>query len=225
MTESIDVMPTILEWLGGDRPRACDGRSLVPLVEGSIPVDWRTELHYEYDFRDVHYSAPNSYLELPFDQASLCVVQDADYKYIHFAALPPLFFDLKADPNQFVNRANDPAYAERVLEYAQRALSWRLIHAEKTLTHYRSGPRGLQRREPDGTPVDLRLLPSSQNRKHGDDNESPQPSWRSWPCCRRCEHTCAAPLRAAPSYVSGLLTPNWFNTSSVRRRDRTRKRL
>ena len=26
-TESVDVMPTVLEWLGGEAPRACDGRS------------------------------------------------------------------------------------------------------------------------------------------------------------------------------------------------------
>lgn len=155
-TESVDVMPTILDWLGGEAPRACDGRSIVPLVHGHHPADWRTELHYEYDFRDVHYSTPDSYLELPFDQASLCVVQDADYKYVHFAALPPLFFDLKADPNQLVNRAGDPAYAERVLAYAQKALSWRLIHADKTLTHYRSSPMGLQRRAPSGAATELR---------------------------------------------------------------------
>jgi len=50
-TESVDVMPTILDWLGGKAPRACDGRSVMPLVHGERPADWRTELHYEYDFR------------------------------------------------------------------------------------------------------------------------------------------------------------------------------
>ena len=43
------------------------------------------------------------------DKCSLAVVQDEAFKYVHFAALPPLFFDLKADPHQFVNRAGDPA--------------------------------------------------------------------------------------------------------------------
>ena len=33
-TETIDTMPTILEWLGLDVPRQCDGRSLLPFCEG-----------------------------------------------------------------------------------------------------------------------------------------------------------------------------------------------
>ena len=36
-TESVDVMPTILEWLGGEIPRACDGQSLLPLLAGPAP--------------------------------------------------------------------------------------------------------------------------------------------------------------------------------------------
>ena len=33
-TESIDVMPTILDWLGGEIPRTCDGESLLPFLAG-----------------------------------------------------------------------------------------------------------------------------------------------------------------------------------------------
>ena len=44
---------------------------------------------------------------------------------------------------EFVNRADDPAYAKRVRDYAQRMLDWRLAFAERTLTHYRSSPGGL----------------------------------------------------------------------------------
>ncbi len=148
-TESIDVMPTILDWLGGEVPHACDGASLVPLVHGDKPTDWRTELHYEFDFRDIYYSMPEQDLGLGMDECSLCVVQDDAYKYVHFAALPPLFFDLKADPDQFHNLAEDPAHAERVRDYAQKALSWRLVHADRTLTHYRATPQGLDKRGSD----------------------------------------------------------------------------
>lgn len=146
-TESIDVMPTILQWLGGDIPPACDGRSLLPLVAGERPADWRTEMHYEYDYRDIFYSRPQDQLGVGMNESSLCVVQDEDYKYVHFAALPPLFFDLKDDPHEFVNRADDPAYAMRVRDYAQKALSWRLVHADRTLTRYRASPQGLHVQE------------------------------------------------------------------------------
>ena len=84
------------------------------------PADWRTEVHYEFDFRDLHYSKPESALGVPMDKCALAVVQDEDYKYVHFAALPPLFFDLRKDPGQFVNRADDPAYAARVRRLRRR---------------------------------------------------------------------------------------------------------
>ena len=147
-SESIDIMPTVLDWLGGVVPRACDGRTLVPFLRTGRPARWRTELHYEYDFRDVHYSSPEAELGLTMDECSLLVVQDERWKYVHFAALPPLLFDLAADTGQFRNLADDPGHAEIVAEYAQKALSWRMNHAERTLTHFRSSPRGLEVRDP-----------------------------------------------------------------------------
>ena len=143
-TETIDTMPTILEWLGLDVPRQCDGRSLLPFCEGPAPADWRTEVHYEFDFRDLYYTQPESSLGVPMDKCGLAVVQDEDFKYVHFAALPPLFFDLRKDPGQFVNCATDPAYAARMGEYAAKMLDWRLGFAERTLTGYRATPKGLE---------------------------------------------------------------------------------
>lgn len=145
-TETIDTMPTILDWLGLPLPRQCDGRSLLAFCEGLGPADWRQEVHYEFDFRDLFYTKPESGLRLAMDKCSLAVVQDHDFKYVHFAALPPLFFDLKNDPGQFVNRAGDPAYAARMGDYAAKMLDWRLGFAERTLTGYRATPRGLEMR-------------------------------------------------------------------------------
>ena len=152
-TESVDVMPTILEALGGSIPRACDGRSILPLLEGPAPHDWRDLLFYEYDFRDVHYSKPEGELGLAMDDSALCVVQDAKYKYVHFAALPPLYFDLQRDPHCFENLAEDPAHAVLVKEYAQKALSKRMRHAERTLTHFRATPQGLEERDDNAPPT------------------------------------------------------------------------
>jgi arylsulfatase A-like enzyme len=145
-SESIDLMPTMLEWLGGTPPRACDGRSLMPFLHGTTPADWRDALHYEFDFRNVFPNDHEEQLGLKMDDCTLSVLQDAAFKYVHFTALPPLLFDLKADPNQFRNVADDPAYAPIVKDYAQRALSWRMRHADRTLTHFRATPTGLEQR-------------------------------------------------------------------------------
>jgi arylsulfatase A-like enzyme len=145
-SESVDILPTIIDWLGGEIPRATDGASLLPLLTGTTPANWRDARTYEYDFRDIHYSKPETALGVPMDQCSLAVLQDGSGKYVHFAGMEPLFFDAASDPHQFTNRAADPAMAGRVKDYAQRLLSHRMTHAERTLTHYRATPQGLEQR-------------------------------------------------------------------------------
>ena len=69
----------------------------------------------------------------PWSECTLDVIRDRRWKYVHMAGLAPLLFDLEADPDQFVDRPTDPACAPVVAEYAQKLLSWRLRHADRTL--------------------------------------------------------------------------------------------
>lgn len=148
-TENVDVMPTLLEWLDGEVPLQCDGRSLLPLLEGEPAPDWRTHVHWEFDFRDPVGRYAERHFGITLDQCSLAVIRDERAKYVHFAALPPLFFDLERDPDELVDVVRDPEYASRVLEYAQELLSWRMEHAERTLTGLFVGPEGVtDAREP-----------------------------------------------------------------------------
>jgi arylsulfatase A-like enzyme len=143
-TETIDTMPTILSWLERPIPRTCDGHSLLPFIQtGIAPADWRTEVHYEYDFRNIYYSKPEDFLGLSMDQCTLSVIQNDQYKYVHFAALPPLFFDLTKDPSQLHNVAQDPSYTLALLKMTQKMLDWKLLHADRTLTGYAATPTGL----------------------------------------------------------------------------------
>jgi arylsulfatase A-like enzyme len=134
-TEAIDIMPTILDWIGVDIPRQCDGHSLGPWLGGETPAGWRDAAHWEYDFRDLVNQTAETAMGLVSDECHLAVIRDEKYKYVHFAAQPPLFFDLECDSDQLVNRAGDPDYATLVLQYAQKMLSWRMQHDERTLTH------------------------------------------------------------------------------------------
>jgi arylsulfatase A-like enzyme len=149
-TEMVDILPTLIEWIGGEVPYGLDGHSLLPFVRGDRPTAWRDALHYEFDFRETPGSSIEKTLGLTMDECGLCVLQDDRYKYVHFAALPPLLFDLHDDPNQFRNLAVDPAHAGVVRDYAQRMLSWRMRHADRTLTHYRATPNGLEDRARPG---------------------------------------------------------------------------
>ncbi len=67
-------------------------------------------------------------------QCTANIIRGDRYKYVHFTALPPLFFDLEEDPDEFHDLAADPAYQARVLEYAGKMLSWRMEHDDPALT-------------------------------------------------------------------------------------------
>ena len=142
-SENIDVMPTILNSLGLAVPLACDGRSLLPFCQGRKPPNWRTETHAEFDFRHFPGLDGGQALGLTPDQCNVNVIRDRQYKYVHFAGLPPLFFDLENDPHEFNNLADDPAHHGLVLEYAQKLLSWRMKHDERSFANTRLGPGGI----------------------------------------------------------------------------------
>lgn len=145
-TESVDVMPTIVEWMGLEPSRQCDGRSLLPLVQGTTPTDWRTEAHWEYDFRAVSDPTLEQSLGIAMDQCQLNVIRNEHYKYVHFAALPPLLFDLEQDPGEENDLANHPDYAGVMLELSQKMLSWRMQNDERTLTGIEVSRQGIESR-------------------------------------------------------------------------------
>lgn len=147
-TENVDLMPTILDWLGAEPPAACDGESLLPFLRGQNPADWRQEAHWALDFRDFARGEGRRLAGLRPDQCVLTVIRGRRYKYVHFAGLPPLFFDLEADPEEFDNRADDPTYRERVLAYAQKMLSWRMTHDDRSLANHLLGPGGVVEEKP-----------------------------------------------------------------------------
>jgi arylsulfatase A-like enzyme len=147
-TENVDVMPTILDWLGLDIPVACDGESLLPFCRGDGVQHWRTEAHAEFDFRHFPGLDGGAALGLTPDQCTANIIRDRRYKYVHFTGLPALFFDLENDPHEFHNLASDPASHGLVLKYAQKMLSWRMNHDERTLANTRLGPEGVIENRP-----------------------------------------------------------------------------
>ncbi len=147
MTQAIDVMPTILDWIGQQVPRSCDGRSLVPFLKGSTPADWREAVFFEHDFRNVRSQAVETALGIPSDECVYAVIRGRRWKYVHFAALPPLLFDLENDPHETANLAADPAMRDVMLECARRMLDWRLTAQERAMTNMHVGEGGLFVRE------------------------------------------------------------------------------
>ncbi len=147
-TENVDVMPTILDYLGLDIPAQCDGESLLPFCSGEDPDAWRDAAHWEFDFRDFIADGESRFLGLAPDQCTMSVLRGARYKYVHFTALPPLFFDLEKDPAELCNLAEDAASRAEVLEHTRRMLSWRMNHEERVLANTRLTSGGVQVTKP-----------------------------------------------------------------------------
>lgn len=138
-TESVDLMATILDWLDLDIPLQVDGWPLTPFLRGEgAPQHWRTESHFEWDFRNPVNRLAETFLGIPMEHCGLAVLRGADYKYVQFAAegerLPPLLFDLRDDPSQLHDLARDPAHAEAARDAAQTLLRWRMRHCDRTLS-------------------------------------------------------------------------------------------
>ncbi|MGI9197957.1 MAG: sulfatase-like hydrolase/transferase [Candidatus Nanopelagicales bacterium] len=105
---NIDLAPTMLNLAGAPIPASMQGASLVPLLKDE-PTQWREEVFYEY-FEDFPYQVPPS-------QA----VRTSDWLYVEYArGLPPELYDLRADPQEQANLAEDPAYAAKRSELSAR---------------------------------------------------------------------------------------------------------
>lgn len=133
-TEAVDLMPTIVDLLGGAVPNHLDGRPLTTYLDGGAPAEPRREVHWEFDFRDGADQRPAKHLGIGFDDCALAVIRDERFKYVHFAGLPPLLFDIANDPAELVNLAEDPAYQSVRIAYAERMLAWRARHLDRRLS-------------------------------------------------------------------------------------------
>lgn len=142
-TEAVDLFPTLLEAMGVQSEQVQDGSALTPWVRGEPPARWRDAAHWEFDFRDVSGQQPEQALGLDSTSLNMTAIRTDKYKYVHFAALPPLLFDLARDPDNLHNVANDPAYAAVRIEMAERLLSWRTRHLEQTLALKELTPNGV----------------------------------------------------------------------------------
>lgn len=134
-TSAADLMPTLCERLGTVPANHVDGRSLMPFVNGEQPPAWRDAAFWEFDFRDIANGGPESFFRLRSSECNLAVLRDAAFKYVHFAGLTPLLFDLEKDPMELRNVAEEPAYLRTRLDYAEKLLCLRARHLDQTLAY------------------------------------------------------------------------------------------
>ncbi len=102
MALNIDIAPTLLDLAGLPIPAVMQGRSLVPLLRGEEPEDWRTDFFVEHLMEHKQIVKHEG-------------VRGQRYKYARYFELDPVYeelYDLENDPLETKNLARDPAYAE-----------------------------------------------------------------------------------------------------------------
>lgn len=134
-TEAVDIMPTIIDLAGGEAPVQMVGASLKPLLAGVTPTNWRDAAHWEFDYRSIARGPDGQAFGLRPEQCNLAVIRGDRYKYVHFGGgLPQLLFDLENDPGELRNLAQEPAMQGVRVEMAERLLSWRAEHLDRSLS-------------------------------------------------------------------------------------------
>ncbi len=98
LVELRDVLPTMLDAAGIEKPETVDGSSMLDLIRGE--GEWRTVLDLEHSYT---YWEGNAWVALT----------DGRFKYIWFTLLGrEQLFDLKNDPEEAADLADDPGSAD-----------------------------------------------------------------------------------------------------------------
>jgi arylsulfatase A-like enzyme len=106
LVQNLDYAETFLDIAGAAIPEDMQGASLVPLLKGESPDDWRKSIYYHYyEYPSVH-MVPRQY-----------GVRNHKFKLIRFYQFDEWeFYDLEKDPDELSNEYDNPAYAAQILE-------------------------------------------------------------------------------------------------------------
>lgn len=110
LVANIDLVPTFLEWAGGEIPESVDGRSLVPLlVDANAP--WREDLLLE------HWRTEGGVGSMI---PEFHAVRTEEWKYVEYETGEKELYDLVNDPYELNNLAGKRAYREIEARLAER---------------------------------------------------------------------------------------------------------
>ena len=136
LTESVDVTPTVLDWIGLTVPPAMDGRSLLGFARGEAVEGWRDAVLMEADFG--HPVQPTRFMRsmgVALDSAGAVVLREDRWKYVHFGGgVAPMLFDLAEDPGETHDLARDPGHAGQVSRMARRLIDRMTERRDRRLT-------------------------------------------------------------------------------------------
>ncbi len=148
LINNTDFAPTLIELAGGDVPEQMQGRSFAAAVHGGSIDSWRTGTYYRYWMHMVHHDIP-AHFGIRTKEYKLLFFYGRHYDPLLYGSksmgwrersntVEPTpaaweFYDLKNDPEETVNRYQDPDYAHiiRSLKQELRRLRRELDETDK----------------------------------------------------------------------------------------------
>ena len=104
LVSNLDFAQTCLDIAGVESPAEMQGASLVPILKGKKPSNWRTSHYYHY------YEYPGWHMVHRHEG-----VYDGRHKLMNFYDLDEWeLYDLETDPQEMKNQIENPEYAETV---------------------------------------------------------------------------------------------------------------
>ena len=120
LVQNTDLAPTVLDLAEVEVPGSMQGRSLVPLLQGETPEDWREAVYYQY------YEGPPS-MDAVHNVAQHYGVRTEQYTLARYPGLEKWeLFDLEEDPEQLQSVYGEPDYSD-----VQERLKERLSELQK----------------------------------------------------------------------------------------------
>lgn len=124
IVSNIDIAETFLDLAGANIPKEMQGRSLVPVLQGKTPEDWRKTFLYTYHELANHRVQPHY------------GVTDGRNKLIYYPAHNEWeFFDLKKDPSEMISQYYIPENETTIMELKRELVRLRnYYHCPPTIT-------------------------------------------------------------------------------------------
>lgn len=118
LVSNLDFAQTFLQIAGGEQPVDMQGSSLLPLLKGRKPADWRQSLYYHYyEFPAVHSVRRHEGVASP------------RYKLMHFYDLDEWeLYDLDKDPSEMNNVYGKAAYQQTVTELKEELVRLKRLY-------------------------------------------------------------------------------------------------
>jgi arylsulfatase A-like enzyme len=102
MVTNVDFAPTLLAAAGLPTPPDMQGRSFLPILQGTLPADWPTSFYYRYAIDGGEHNT-----------AAHCGVRTTTHKLIHYYTRDQWeLYDLTTDPHEIHNLYGQPAAAD-----------------------------------------------------------------------------------------------------------------